>query len=117
MLHKPYRFPTDELFDEACVLDPRQLYVKDILTYFYKHRQDLPGLTREHDHNTRHRDQLLLPRLNLTMGQRHYTYLAPKMYNLLPTNVKSCYSLKKFKHNLSQWLITKRQEIDQLLFD
>lgn len=82
ILKKPKRYETDKLFEEFEVLDVRQLFAKDAIIRL--HKEPIRDLQRrQHAHQTRHKHLLLPPRTTLTLTQRHYPYLATRLYNEL----------------------------------
>ena len=68
-----------------------------------------------HHHNTRYRHLLISNRAKKALYQRHYNHLAPKIYNLIPENIKAIRHIKKFKQQLHNWLINiDRQHIERI---
>jgi hypothetical protein len=108
---KPYRYPSDQLFGELRVLDLRQLYIKTIIKQIHNDpTKYLPHYVLSL--NTRNRSLLHPATVHTTFAQRHYIYLAPRIYNkiipdlltsLLPNNT----NINKL---LTLWLLTRGRE-------
>ena len=112
--HKPPRYSSSLLYAESGVLDVRKLYVKTSLTHFRQHPEQFER--RNYEYNTRMRSYLLPPRMHRSFGQRHYIFLAPKFFNLLPDNVKSTFPLTKFKKSVHEWIREMTNEDVERLF-
>ena len=103
MYRKEIMYPSDNLFQLACVLDIRQLYCSAILVEQKKQNSKYPI---EHHYSTRYRDKSYqVPRVSKTISQRCYTYLGPRLYNILPTNIKAINSIDNFKNKIRKWLL------------
>lgn len=104
ILNKGYKYPSDLLYRESGILDIRQIYCLSALKYSYKnnlHRQKI-----EHQHSTRYKkDHCPTPRSNKTVGQKNHKYIAPRLYNSLPSDIKSITSFASFKTRCSRWLL------------
>ena len=59
-----------------------------------------------HTRNTRHCDQLNIPRCSLTTGQQSFTYRGAKLWNNLRDNVKSSDSVKVFRKKIVNLLFS-----------
>ena len=114
ILKRPRLYPTDQLFAEARVLDIRQLYVKTVLLHYKRHPRDMRR--RTHGYETRARSAVLPPRMKKRFGQRHYVFLAPKFFNLIPDHIKIENNHSKFKKLIHDWLRQKGiAEVEQML--
>lgn len=68
--------------------------------------------TLHHEYITRGKDHTyLLPRCKKSIGQRSYTYLAPKILNVVPDHLKNIKSIGKFKKRIKAWLTGETREI------
>ena len=106
IIHRqPRRVPTQTLYQLAGVLDIRQLYMKEALTYVYK-RQDTE--TVRHGHNTRWTvtEPLTTYRTRTTHGQRHVSYVGLKLYNRLPRDIKDVTTIRQYKRLTDNWIRT-----------
>ena len=114
ILRRPRLYPTAQLFAEAKVLDVRQLYVKTALIHFKRNPQDMQR--RTHGYPTRTRTSVLPPRMKKRFGQRHYLFLAPKFFNLVPDDIKIIVNNSKFKKKIHEWLLEKGgPEVERML--
>ena len=59
---------------------------------------------RNHEYNTRGIQMLQLPQVNtITHGINSFRYQAPKLWNLLPDNMKTAGDEEEFKSNIKDW--------------
>ncbi|KAK9708266.1 hypothetical protein QE152_g27316 [Popillia japonica] len=59
-----------------------------------------------HDTINRYKkDHCPTPRSNKTVGQKNHKYIAPRLYNSLPSDIKSITSFASFKTRCSRWLL------------
>ena len=112
--HKPPRYSSSQLYAESGVLDVRKLYVKTVLIHFRQHPVQFER--RNYEYYTRMRSSLLPPRMHTSFGQRHYLFLAPKFFNLLPENLKTTFPLTKFKKSIHEWIREMTGEDVERLF-
>lgn len=89
------RYPSDLLFIESKVLDIRQLFYCTIIMKFHQ-TKDRTAI-HLHQYNTRNKNTYIVPQVTKTISQRAYAYLAPKLYNSIPDNIKNIASLSLFK--------------------
>ena len=96
VLNKPKLYSTSLLYSrDICNL--QTLYITSICNFV--HVSDGPGLDLlNHGYSTRGRSNLLLnvPKSRRDINQRFLTYLAPKMYNLIPLDIRRVEQPKKF---------------------
>ena len=82
-----------------------------ILTECYKYVNDInPNILehvfklRNHTHDTRGVQMLQLPQVNtITHGINSFRYQGPKLWNLLPDEIKLSENEAKFKFNIKDW--------------
>jgi len=103
ILFKSRGFPTVQLFAEAGLLSIKGLYCLKSVVYMHRH----PSKRRivDHSYDTRSRTvcTLAVPRMRLSHTQRSLLYTGPKLYNLLPNDLKrvnnvSLFSKKVYSH-------------------
>jgi Reverse transcriptase (RNA-dependent DNA polymerase) len=109
MLKKPSRYPTRLVYEESGVLQTRKLYAKFVIKHI--HQNCPPTKTQNNNHryiNTRSKTKksALLNRVNKGLTQRHAYFLGPKLYNLLPLNIRLTKSIKSFNQSCKNWLVT-----------
>lgn len=100
--NKDYYYSTELLYNESKLLTVRKLYCKALLIYQFKQIKNITeqtDLTLSYSYRTRNKEKgkLLVPRAQKTIGQKSFTYLAPRLYNNVPTTFK-IYTYTKFKH-------------------
>lgn len=115
MYGKCYRYPTNQLYEESQLLDIRQLFCQILLLNQYKQKNISLPIT--HKHNTRYKQHsVTLSMANKTIGQRSHAYIGPKIFNLLPAEIKSNNSTNKFKYDIKKWITnTPRLKIHSLV--
>lgn len=112
---KHWTYPTDNLFAETKLFDIRQLYCQTLLIRQHNNKNELKSI--EHDHNTRYKtNATVVPKTEKTIAQRCFTYLGPKIYNILPPVIKKINSRNMFKDELKKWIRTiPRLEIHKIV--
>lgn len=96
LFHKPRTYPTTQLYQETGVLNICQLYVKVILLKQYKDKATLKAI--QHSYPTRYKESAAeIPLMKKAIGKKSFTYLAPKLYNQLPSDLKKINSSSLFK--------------------
>jgi hypothetical protein len=105
-LRRKTSYSSDLVFQEANVLDVRQIYLKTLLTYILKNRKQFKIKPNTAGYSLRNENVAIyeLPLKNTSLGQRHADFLAPKFYNNLPQQITSIINLKKQKEYLKNWL-------------
>lgn len=101
--NKKRTYPSDQLFQLSQVLDIRQLYVLKILTNVHASKIKLNKV--DYLHNTRQKDQAYKTiRSNKRIGQRSASYLAPRIFAVVPSNLRYTINCSAFKKKVSEWL-------------
>jgi len=91
------------LYRQHNILPLRHLFIFKVLRMFYKRS----GNSISHSvYNTRSavKGNLKTPKVNLSWYTRSYLFLGPKIYNLLPDDLKNCSKIKVYTKNLKSWL-------------
>lgn len=91
------------LFKETGILTVVNLYIFDVLTYVKKNVSSLPQRNVIHNHLTRNRIKIDLPRCRLSKTMNYHRFLGIKCYNKLPSAWQFL-SYKKFADTLLDWL-------------
>ena len=73
---------------------------------FYKQSGNLPSGRGLYHNKLRSMQNIDVPRPFLTLYKKSYEYIAPKLYNMLPHNLKGLSSYNKFKKDVLKWLFT-----------
>ena len=64
-------------------------------------------------HNTRKSTEMLnIPMKNTNLGQQGLSYLGPKFWNILPSNIKLSTSANSFKHAIKEDYFNQLQEME-----
>lgn len=103
---KTYTYPSDQLFLESEMFDIRQLFCLAILIRQHKNKSELDEI--KHTHHTRYRTySTRVPKTEKTIAQRCYSYLGPKIYNIIAPAMKSINSVHLFRKKVKAWIRTK----------
>lgn len=103
-------FSSEQLFKESGIFDIRQLFCLNILTNIFKNKIDIKQI--KHNYSTRQKqNKCHHPRSSKTVGQRNITYLAPRIYDLLPTELKNIRNYTTYKTKIKIWLLEVPRQI------
>lgn len=111
MYKKTKSYPSKQLFKETDILDLRQTYGLQCLKFIYMR----PNNFQKNSNRTSQRRgacEYTVPHCKTRLSQRHISFIAPKMYNLLCTTFKenTCQNLQSYKKYTKIWL--KNTETD-----
>ncbi len=110
IFEKNRTFPTDLLFKESKLFDIRQLYIFNLLICIHKNKICTDSPT--HTHATRNREnRVQVPRRQKNIGQRHFQYIAPKAFNLLPKSVQNLVKERTFKGKVKNWIQESNRQV------
>jgi retron-type reverse transcriptase len=106
MLRKNQNHPSYPLFRTLSVISIKKLYIKSSIINIIK-KQNFNFNHMLHEHHTRRATSGLLRegRKQTTFGQRHFDYLGPKFFNLLPLSLRCRSSNNDFKILLKRYLM------------
>lgn len=112
---KPYTYPTEQLYHETNIQDPRQLFFFRVIVRQHQNKYEL--LDIDHHYNTRYKlNSNQVPKAEKNVLQRNYIFLGPKLYNLVPPENKIINSVKLFKRKIRRWMATiSRQQIHKYI--
>lgn len=115
IFNKTNLYPSEELFKESKLLDLRQLYFLNTVVHQYKNKRSLIEI--EHTYNTRYKStHYKTPRTTKCIGQRDFEFLAPRLYNKLPLDIRALNTVSLFKKKVTLYLQqAKRSEIHCLI--
>ena len=99
--NKDFYYATENLFNEIEMLDIRQLFCLSLLARKHVNKSELISI--EHNYETRLKMHATrLPKTSKTVTQRSYYFLGPKLYNIIPPDIKLINSLKLFKSKIKK---------------
>jgi len=98
-----------QILTMACIYILQNLvYVRENLSKFETH-------STLHNHDTRGKENLVLPNVRLDKSYKSHYYQQLKLFNKIPSNIRSL-PINKFKQTLSDWLKNKEfYSIDEFL--
>lgn len=95
-----------QLYKQLQILTFPAQYIFSLLMFVIKHRDFFPSNSDIHDQNTRYNHNLHLPITNLTLVQKGVLHSGIKIYNHLPTHIKTLSKdPKHFKLKLKSFLL------------
>lgn len=102
IFNKEKRYPTDVLYNEIGLFSVRKLYAYECLLWMFKS----PPNIINHKYGTRWNTNLSIqiPIFRKMHTQRFIFYYGPKLYNMLPANVKNIKNQNKLKKKLRLFL-------------
>lgn len=115
MANRPNIYSSNALYKELNILDIRQLFYLKIAIKTHSEKENLKPI--EHCYGTRSKEKhVVVPLKATTKGQHSYDYLAPKIYNSIPENIKNVQNMGKFKYLLKRNLLQgDRYEIHKVI--
>ena len=107
-----YNAHTTSYFRSMQALNLPDLYKYHLLIFVYKSlilKENVNVVTfrqnlENHDYNTREKEAITIPLYKRVKSQFSIRYAAAKVWNGLPTNIRSCISLTMFKTALKQYI-------------
>ena len=100
----PYNNHTHEYFKSLEILKLDDLHKLRLCTYMFKNR-NAASHADIHSHNTRNRNNLIIPRFRRTRSQSSWMYQGICMWNSLPEQTKDISSLNVFKNNIKRTIL------------
>lgn len=107
-LQKNSRFPTDLLFEEFKVLNISQLYLRTIISYIFKNKENLFNeITHSYSTRTALNIGFHPPRLFKTITSTSSHYIVYTVYSKLPPHIKNPHpcSYNTYKKCVNHWLL------------
>jgi hypothetical protein len=99
-----YQAHTNPLFYQTKILKVEDIHTFLLAQYAFKLKD---GVNRNHDHFTRHKENIIPIYQRLSLTQHSVSYAAPKVFNELPEAIKNETSLAKFKVLVKGFLVNK----------
>ena len=115
ILNKDHTYPSDTLFKCANIMDIRQLFCFTLI--IKQHSENMAFTPIEHHYTTRNKNNLKIPKTRKTIGQRCCSYLAPKIFNSLPNEIKEINNKKKFKYICAKYILENERRMFHVLIE
>lgn len=108
IFQKNLRFSSDELFLETKLFDIRQLYCKVLMQHIFKNPNLINSNNPEKMYSTRSKENKIVdyPIVRKTHGKQSHTFLAIKVYNILPKIIKEEKPYRKYSRCIKEWLLS-----------
>lgn len=107
IIYKKNRLYSTELLYTEDINNIRTLYILKVCSYVQKNIKLRHYITHEYGTRSRIQQHLKIPNSNRSINLRSTNYLAPKFYNLIPTEIKQIINMKSFCHQCKKY-ITRR---------
>lgn len=116
ILWKNVRYPSDDLYRATQVNDMRQLFFKHIAIYSYKNKHIFNQIDHAYHTRIKNKEQVRTIFSYKTIGQRNFFFLAGRIYNMLPDDIKQSQTKQIFKKRLKNYLYNvDRQSIRNVI--
>lgn len=110
MFRKPLRYSNDILYTESGFFDLRQLFCMCMLMRIKERKITTEPIS--HSYSTRNKETFLsVPRCEKTIGQRQCDYLSPRLYGLLPLEIRAINSIRLFKKKTKHWILSSERKL------
>lgn len=105
ILFKKKRYPSILVYKDSQTLNPKQLYIKTILRFMLQNPNYRETLIN-HGKNTRGetKNNITLCNPRHTTCQNHIYYAGPKLFNMLPHNIRNK-PYYKVKNEINNWIL------------
>ena len=97
----PYNDHTQEYFKSMKILKLEDLHKLKICTYMFKNR-NAQTHADIHSHNTRNRNDLIIPRYNRVRSQTSWMFRGISEWNSLPEETKNIRFINAFKNSIKR---------------
>lgn len=116
MAKKGNLYSTNLIYAETGILDPRQIFFIKVGIFYFKNKKLFGEIRHEYSTRERLRGNLSVPASSKSIGQRHHMFLAPRVINFLPVDLRGSSSLAKFKSDLRKYVLSRdRMEVHRVL--
>lgn len=105
ILFKSKRYSSDLLFEEFNVLSLDMLYVSSALVFVYRHKEIAKfNILNKYETRSKSNLNVVVPLHTKTTTQRSITYFGPKLYNLLPSDIKLINNKNLFAKKVKRYI-------------
>lgn len=103
ILHKPKTYNSELVYLESKVFSIYKLYTFNILKY-YNNYINRVYITHNYETRKKINKDVITNKVIKHIGQQSFEFIAPKMYNILPKEIKNIIGTSKFNKELKVWL-------------
>ena len=101
-----YNQHTNEYFKSMEILKLKDLFELRLLVYMFKN-QHFSSHSDLHSYNTRHRQNLVLPRFNRARSQSSFIYQGITIWNAVPLEVRTIRYVNAFKNAIKNSILSE----------
>lgn len=105
--------PTVDLYSED-VLNVRSMYILNTCIYVHKRNRLKTYVNHIYDTRAKRDKQLQIPNSSRNINQKFLNYLAPKIYNLIPSEIRDISKTDKFKVACRLYIVRNMHEFSVL---
>lgn len=113
MYNLPFQYPTTLLYKNTRLLCLRKIFYKKALLYSIKHKLIKDNVKHNYGTRFRENENIILPKMQKSIGRQTYTYIGQKMYNTIPQALKSKTEFRHFGSLLNKYLIANELDLFQ----
>lgn len=117
MSNKSVYCSSNLIFNNAQVLDVKQIYIKSLLLHIAT-RPDQYCMSNNSsllDTRAKNSTIFMIPHKKKLIGQQHADYLAPKIFNKIPSSLQMSSLVFIFKRQLHEWLLLSGRQFSNSL--
>lgn len=105
IIYKKNRRYSTELLYSGEIRNVRTLYFVSACTFIHKNEKLKIYCTHQYETRNKNNKHIVIPHSTRNKNQRFLNYLGPKLYNLIPLEIKQSKNLKNFIHRSNQFII------------
>ena len=92
------------IFKENKILTLASIYIMKCPLYVFKNKDKFKQNLENHQYNTRHRTDIMVPRHSTALYEKSPYYACMKIFNKLPTEIKKIHSMNGFRSTMKKYL-------------
>ena len=100
MNNLPFNSHTHYFFSRMNILKVHDIYLLRLGAHMFENSVKFTAASDIHEHNTRNRNGFTIPKYNLSVSQNSWKFQGSKLWSSLPSDLKTCKTVYKFKRKL-----------------
>lgn len=114
MLKKNKRYPTSQLYLENNIFNIRLLYVQSSIIFIHIHKDKFQQMAQSYITRAVSNENLIIKKFEKTLCQHFIIYLGPKLYNLVPINIRNIRRLPYLKKKATEYISKNSNQFNSL---
>ena len=115
MLNKENTYPSNLLYTEAQILNIRKLYILSIAIKQFRTKTNLTYINHPYMTRLKTNDSVKTTTASKSITQKSYSFLAPRLHNYLPSEIKNIQNLNLFKKKIKVFILHLECDVIQNL--